>query len=155
MSFSKRLGRFDMCLGMSIRNLLIWPTFILSGGLFGVLFGLSTGCSTLKNVYQPEADRQGIREIVRIHLPELQPCYERAIEERPGAEGKIIFEWNLGPDGKISNLVVKEADPKIVGVIDCVSAMLRSWPFPKPENDEFVSVTYPFYFSENGKIHSN
>jgi hypothetical protein len=140
-----------MCFGTCIRSSLILPTFFLGG----ILSGLAVGCSTLKNVYQPEADRQGIREIVRTHLPELQPCYERAIEERPGAEGKIVFEWNLGPDGKISNLVVKEADPKIVGVIDCVSAKLRSWPFPKPENDEFVSVTYPFYFSENGKIHSN
>ena len=122
---------------------------------FAMLAVFSGACTSVQFGEGAEADRQGIREVVRRHLPELQPCYEHAIEERPGAEGKIVFEWSLGPDGRISNLSVKEADPKITGVSDCVSAKLQSWEFPKPEKGEAVSVTYPFYFSENGKIRSN
>jgi len=111
-----------------------------------------TGCVS-KSVYESQADREGIRETVRLHLREVRDCYEKAIDERPGAEGKVVLEFDIGVDGRATAVRVKDAGPKITHIAPCLSERLKSWQFPAPLSNEIVTVAYPFFFSENGRFH--
>ena len=108
------------------------------------------GCSTF-GVYEPSPDREGIREVVRSRLRDLEPCYERAIDARPGVEGKVVMEWEIGDNGKATGIRVKQADPHLEPASDCAKETIGTWQFPKPASDEVVTVTYPFVFSERFK----
>ena len=125
--------------------------------LFSCLLGIATGCASgdkkfQQGEYEGVADRESIREIVRQRIPELEVCYEQAIDQMPGAEGKLTLDWDLVADGTVENLKVAKADKKIQGAVPCVLAKVKTWRFPKPPEGEVMAVTYPFCFSENGKI---
>lgn len=126
---------------------ILFMVFILAAGI--TLVGCASGSKT---AYQSSADREGIRQVVRQRISELEPCYLEAIEKRPGAEGKIVLEWTLNFDGLVESIKVKEAGPKIEMASDCVMSVVKTWKFPPPESNEFVTVQYPFIFSENGRV---
>jgi hypothetical protein len=114
-----------------------------------VLLSLS-GCAS-KSVYEPVADREGIKLVVHEHFGELEHCYLRAIDSRPGAEGKVVMSWEIQPDGRVANAHVQEASTKIETIGPCLVKKIGKWNFPKLSPEEVsVAVTYPFFFSENG-----
>lgn len=120
--------------------------------LLSILF--LEACASRSVTYEPQADREGIRQVIRRGLPSVSKCYERAIDERPGAEGKVVMNWDIGPDGRATNVTVKEAGPKIEMIGPCLANLIGSWKFPKPNKEELhVNVSYPFIFSENGRFH--
>lgn len=122
---------------------------MIAGAL--VVSAAVTGCAS-KSVYEPQADREGIRKTIQQHFHELRDCYEKSIDERPGAEGKVVMEFDIGADGRAAVVRVKEAGPKIAHITPCVAERLKSWQFPMPPANEIVTVAYPFYFSENGRF---
>ena len=125
---------------------------ILSFCLMGITACASGDKKYAQGEYEGVADRDSIREIVGRRLPELQVCYEQAIDQMPGAEGKLTLDWDLVADGTVENLKVAKADKKIQGAVPCVLAKVKTWRFPRPPEGEVMAVTYPFCFSENGKI---
>ena len=115
-----------------------------------LIFNIS--CSTTP-VYDPQTDREGIKRVIQSHHSELQACYERAIDERPGAEGKVVMSWVIEPDGRVSKIETKEAGAKIAMIAPCLSKAIAKWRFPKLAEGELqVDVSYPFFFSENGRL---
>jgi len=101
--------------------------------------------------YEPQADRQGIKEVVGTHFHEVENCYLKAIEDRPGASGKVLVSWDIEPDGHVSKARVISAGAKIAGIGDCLITAITAWTFPRLSKEELtVTVNYPFYFSENG-----
>lgn len=111
-----------------------------------------TSACTVATVYEPQADREGIRNVVRSHLKDFEPCYRSAIENRPGARGKMTVVWQVNDAGVPGDVSIKEVDPSLTGASDCVMERIRKMRFPKPPEGEEVIVTYPFYFSENGQF---
>ena len=115
------------------------------------LLGL-TGCS-IASVSDPKVDRDSIRSVVREHFGEVEKCYLKAIEERPGASGKVVVTWEINPEGAVVSKAIKEADPKITAIEPCLLTTIQGWSFPKLDKDSgTVSVNYPFFFSENGQF---
>lgn len=131
----KRVGAFPLCVTLSI---------LIVGGL--------TSCASQPS--KVRADRETIRQVVLIHKKQVSRCYEDAIDRRPGAEGKVRAAWVIIEDGSVSEAKILEATPKITEVTDCLLETIRGWKFPPPEDGRVVEVTYPFFFSENGKFPS-
>lgn len=100
------------------------------------------------NVYQLEADREGIKKTIQPHLKDLRPCYEMAIDAYPGAEGKVLAEFEIGDDGSMKDLKYVEFDKTLEGGRICMMDTMKKWKFPKPSSQEVVTVKYPFVFSE-------
>lgn len=115
------------------------------------LLGLSA-CQTV-DVYEPVTDREGIKRVIEQHRPEVVRCYHEAIEARPGAEGKVVMAWEIQPDGRTSAVTVKSTDQKIQHISLCLSRVIGAWTFPPLAKEEVtVNVSYPFFFSENGRV---
>lgn len=121
------------------------------GLVFASLAAFASGCAS-KTVYESQADREGIRNVVKAHLREVGKCYENELEKVGLLEGKLVLSWEINGDGRAENVTVKQGGPKIDPVAPCVIDRLKTWQFPKPSNDEIVTVDYPFYFSENGNL---
>jgi hypothetical protein len=100
------------------------------------------------NVYQLEADREGIKKSIQPHLKELRPCYEMAIDAYPGAEGKVLAEFEIADDGSMKDLNFVEFHKSLEGGRICMMDTMKKWTFPKPSSNEVVTVKYPFFFSE-------
>lgn len=115
-----------------------------------VLIAFISACAH-KSVYEPRADREGIKGVVRQRFHEVEACYLDAIEKRPGAEGKVVMSWEIQPDGRVASVRMSEAGAKIDVIGPCLTDKIRNWRFPKLTSGEVaVEVNYPFFFSENG-----
>lgn len=111
---------------------------------------LLAACATKPppNVYQLEADREGIRKTIQPRLRELQPCYEMAIDAYPGAEGKVLAQFDIAGDGAVKDLEFVEFHKSLEGGRICMMDTIKKWKFPKPAAQEEITVKYPFIFSE-------
>ncbi|MES2855415.1 MAG: AgmX/PglI C-terminal domain-containing protein [Bdellovibrionota bacterium] len=100
----------------------------------------------------PVVDREIIRKVVFSNVQDVQKCYMQTIDRRPGAEGKLVAGWFIQPDGKTSEARIVSADKRLEGIDECILLEIGTWVFPRPPNKEGVDVTYPFFFSENGRF---
>jgi hypothetical protein len=118
-----------------------------------LLLVLTSSCATGPGpgAQQPLAP-ETIRLVIRSHFSAISGCYERAIDERPGAEGKLVLEWEINAGGEVENPRLAEAGEKIRMAAPCLLDLAKDWRFPRPAPDQgVVTVRYPFYFSENGR----
>jgi hypothetical protein len=100
----------------------------------------------------PIVDRDSIRKVVFSHVREVQKCYMDTIMRRPGAEGKVVAGWTILADGKAADAKILSEDKKLQGIDDCLTLEIGKWVFTKPASPRGVDVTYPFFFSENGRF---
>jgi hypothetical protein len=122
--------------------------------LFGLIVEASSGCTTAassgvyQGEYQAELDRDSIRQVVRQHFRAVSKCYEGAIDERPGAMGKVMAEWDIAPDGAVSNAHLNEVDPSLEALRPCLVSEISKWKFPASTAKDVTTVKYPFIFDE-------
>lgn len=112
------------------------------------------GCSSApRAAYQPEADREGVRQTVAAHMKELRDCYYQTLDTNPAAEGKVILHWQINDSGKASGtrLASFQGRRGIEKIEPCLVMRVNSWQFPRPNPNETVEIQYPLFFSENGK----
>jgi Ca-activated chloride channel family protein len=92
-------------------------------------------------------DREGIRRVIREHLPEIRNCYERELQSQPDLYGKIVLEWDIEAGGRVGKAAVKTDSLSNPKVGQCLTAHLRNWNFPEPPANTVGRVSYPFVFS--------
>ncbi len=109
---------------------------------------VSACASKPPNVYQIAADREGVKKTIQPRLKELTPCYEMAIDAYPGAEGKVMAQFDIGDNGAVKDLKFIEFDKTLEGGRICMMDAIGKWKFPKPSSEESVTVKYPFIFNE-------
>lgn len=113
------------------------------------------GCSSAPKVtYQPEADREGVRQTVGQHMKELRECYYQTLDTHPAAEGKVTLAWELTADGQAKGTRLESFQGRrgIEAIEPCLVMRVNSWRFPVPNPNETMQIQYPLYFSENGKM---
>jgi hypothetical protein len=91
-------------------------------------------------------DRDAVAKVINEHLHEVSACYEKALLSNPGLNGKLAFEWVIGPSGTVK---VKSGSLKDATVASCIATRIKSWPFPRPRGGA-VMVSYPFFFQATG-----
>jgi hypothetical protein len=115
----------------------------------GILFALTlTACASMG------IDREGVREVVRDHLPEIKLCYDAARERNPKIKGKLTMNWEVDDQGRASKV---EADPSRSSlsderVITCISDAIKTWNFPKAPQGTTAEIHYPINFSSPENI---
>jgi hypothetical protein len=88
-------------------------------------------------------DAATVRRVVRANLGQVRHCYERALEVNPSAEGTISLRWVIGADGQVVAANVEESSVPVASLGECVTAAVRRWRFPMPD-DTVAVVRYPF-----------
>ena len=91
------------------------------------------------------ADADGVRFVVRAHLPQVHACYSRAFKERsPG--GRVEIGLVIDQRGKATRIRTEANSTDSPGLARCLEQRLAEWEFPRPSGGEFELV-YPFVFS--------
>jgi hypothetical protein len=88
------------------------------------------------------AERAGIGETIRRNTDQIQACYAKALEHSPLLFGKLVAEFDIGPNGKV---IEATAD----GIADhdllvCVVQAVRKWEFANPLSGGKLRVRYPW-----------
>jgi outer membrane biosynthesis protein TonB len=89
-------------------------------------------------------DKDVIRRVIRRSMPKIKLCYEASLEKSPNLAGKVVVDFTIGLDGKVTN---SEATSGIQSGMDsCVAQSIARLYFPAPQGDTEVRVVYPFTF---------
>jgi len=87
-------------------------------------------------------DADLIRRVVRAHVNEVRFCYEQALQSRPELAGRVVSQFAIGFDGRVSGARAS-ATGVGDGVAACVARAIARWQFtPRCVG----AVTYPFTF---------
>jgi hypothetical protein len=84
-----------------------------------------------------------IRRVVTRNLGQVRHCYERVLEDHPGAGGRLTLRWVIGVDGRVVGAGVVSDETGAPALGDCVASAVRRWLFPAPAGG-VVTVNYPF-----------
>lgn len=90
-------------------------------------------------------DLSGITAEVQRHLPELQACYQRRLQEQPDLAGEVVIHWVLQPDGQITEQCIRTDTVADDPLRECVNALVAASDFPAP-SAEPLDVTLPLVF---------
>lgn len=84
-----------------------------------------------------------VQNIVRIHLYKFEECYKQGLDRDPKLAGKLVYQFVIGPDGKITSLADQGSTIADPAVIECGKAILAPLQFKPPEDGGNVTVVYP------------
>lgn len=82
---------------------------------------------------------------VKLHLPELEACYQRRLQERPGLEGQVSIHFVLMPSGEIADQCLVEDTIEDDGLRECVNQLVAMSAFKAPEAEP-ADITLPLRF---------
>jgi outer membrane biosynthesis protein TonB len=92
-------------------------------------------------------DREAIRRVVMANIRAIKACYEKELNRNPDLFGKLVIEWVISEQGRVTSARVKSNELGNARVGDCVRDIIRVARFPEPPTNEEVTVAYPFFFS--------
>lgn len=84
---------------------------------------------------------------LRRHMGDLERCYDRRRQARPGLSGQVVIHWSILENGQVGEQCITEdgvGDPEL---LDCVNALIRASRF-LPVSDGPVDITLPFLFGQ-------
>jgi TonB family protein len=84
---------------------------------------------------------------VRKKLGAIQACYQNALVSNVFLKGRLVLQFVVGPDGRVSSASVQETSLKSADVEQCVLQAVRECSFDKPRLGGAVLVSYPFNFA--------
>lgn len=92
-------------------------------------------------------DKEAIRRVIREHLREIRNCYEQELQKSPDLYGKVVLEWDIEEEGRVSRVSTKSNALGNDRVANCIMSRLKMWKFPDPPKDQVGRVIFPFVFS--------
>lgn len=88
-----------------------------------------------------------VMQVVNRYLGDIQRCYERALFQDPTIAGRVEYEWNIDPSGKVTSVrVVSSQIAKGDKLNECVMGVFRKMSFPKSTNGQptVAKIGFPF-----------
>jgi hypothetical protein len=79
-------------------------------------------------------------------------CYESALAREPALRGRVVVDFMIVGDAKVGG-IVDQAEINLRSDIgdeelrSCIRESMLSMVFAPPDNNGWVTVTYPFVFS--------
>jgi hypothetical protein len=93
-------------------------------------------------------DKAIIRRYILRHYEELRYCYERQLLAKPGIEGTVEVQFMIQPTGSVqAGVTGKGFDTTVTS---CITDVVATIQFPKPNQGGAVQVNYPFTFRAPG-----
>jgi hypothetical protein len=102
-------------------------------------------------------DAAYVRDVIAKDFSSLATrCYASALAKTPGLAGKLIVEFTITGDERVGGVVESAeiddaSDIKDQELRDCFRESMLSMTFKPPEQGGYVTVTYPFVLSPNGR----
>jgi pSer/pThr/pTyr-binding forkhead associated (FHA) protein len=91
--------------------------------------------------------REQVMSVLKQYMGEVQHCYERNLLANPDLAGRIDFEWDIAPSGKVTDVRVKRSTVNNGdGLVECVRKVFAGMPFPKAKNGMITTPTIGFPF---------
>jgi hypothetical protein len=91
-----------------------------------------------------------ITRIIQEHRNESRACFDAGVKRQPKlAEGRIIINFKIEPDGEVSETSQGMQDNQIAepGIVDCVSELIKKIRFPKSASGKTTRAYHTFEFS--------
>jgi hypothetical protein len=99
----------------------------------------------LKERAEASIDADGVRFVVKAHLPQVHACYGRAFKDTsPG--GRVEVAFVISRSGHAERVKTETNTTASEPLARCLEARIAEWQFPRPVGGEFELV-YPFVFS--------
>lgn len=87
-------------------------------------------------------DAQAVRGVIRKHRPQLDACYEAALQKNPELDGKLLLRWEVSAAGSVMHTkVLQSLEPEADA---CIIKAVKGWKFPPPPRGEVGVIDYPF-----------
>jgi len=87
-----------------------------------------------------------IKFVVNRKTPRIRVCYESQLRKNPNLTGKLMVNFIIENNGKVSSVKIKTRKFKGSHLEKCVIKAIKRWRFPRFAGDP-VNVDYPFIFS--------
>ncbi len=84
---------------------------------------------------------------VKKHIHQIARCYERALFTTPELSGRVEFEWNIQPNGRVEMVRISKSE-MINGdsLYSCAASVIRQMKFPIAKNKKSTSASVGFPF---------
>jgi TonB family protein len=90
-------------------------------------------------------DKKTVAATIRRRQEGFQGCYETALKANSKLAGKLVVEFTIAEDGRVSEARVVKDGVGSAEVSSCVLSLLKRLKFPPPEDGE-VPITNAFVF---------
>jgi outer membrane biosynthesis protein TonB len=91
--------------------------------------------------------RAQVMAVLKQYMSEVQHCYEKNLLSDPDLAGRIDFEWDIGPSGKVTDVRVKRSTVNNGDVlVECVRKLFFAMPFPAAKNGMITTPNIGFPF---------
>lgn len=91
----------------------------------------------------PSPDKEIVRRYIHRNRKAIRGCYETALAKIPDLTGRLLVEFTIGGDGKVTATRASGLNP---GVEACVASVIAAIEFPKPTGGAPLKISYPFVF---------
>ena len=91
-------------------------------------------------------DRETVRRIINAYRSQIRTCYERALISSPNLEGRIVYKWQITPQGAVLSAQIFKTTLDSANLKTCVLEVIENMNFPKAQNGKPTTVIYPFVF---------
>lgn len=94
-------------------------------------------------------DKKSVAATIRRRQDAFQSCYENALKANSKLQGKLVVEFTIGDNGKVTDARVVRDGVGSAEVSTCVVATLKRIRFPAPSDGE-VTISNSFVFQPGG-----
>lgn len=95
-------------------------------------------------------DPSVIDGVIKRHLEQIQYCYQRQLGAKPGLHGKLVVNFTIESDGRVSQARMKSSTMGDAVVEECVADRFAKIRFPHPKGGGTVAINYPLLFKSTG-----
>ncbi len=88
-----------------------------------------------------------VMAVVNKHLGGVQRCYERALFEDGSLSGRVEYEWEISPQGRVSDIKVTRSQIARADTLNnCIFELFRKMSFPNAKNGQttIAKIGFPF-----------
>ena len=91
-------------------------------------------------------DRESVRKVILSYRNQIRNCYERAMISSPNLNGRLVYQWQIQPQGEVVLAVAVKDSVQSPNLKACVLDVIEKMRFPKAANGRKTTVNYPFVF---------
>lgn len=100
-----------------------------------------------------DLDKGMLRRRVRLVQKKIRHCYNRILRHARDAEGTMIAQWTIEPDGKSVGVRVK-GDIDSEELRECIARVHQGIRFPTARGGGYIHVRYPYNFIPPAKYNT-
>jgi hypothetical protein len=95
--------------------------------------------------------KEEIVEIIDRNADDTDSCIDEAERRDPKAKGKIVINFEVEPNGQISeaHVVSEKSSYKDTTAAKCLVSKVKTWRFPVLHNADALEIKFPFEFGED------